>query len=80
MSHAVATRTLFPSSGFGLIGTAPSFGPRAIGAALGYYGLAWSAYSNVVARGPGTTFKRNAAMAVRFGASRAGCILLDEEM
>ena len=61
----VGGRALGGFSGFGLIGTALSFGPRAIGVALGYYGLAWSAYSNIVARGTETTFKRNGAIKVR---------------
>lgn len=54
-------------SGFGLFGTAALWGPRFIGSALGFYGLAWSAYSNIVARGREVTFEKNTATAIRFG-------------
>jgi hypothetical protein len=64
-----AGRTLGGFSGFGLLGMAASQGPRAIGAALGYYGLAWSVYTNVVSRGREVTFEKNTAMAIRFGNS-----------
>ncbi len=53
-------------SGFGLFGTAASFGPRPIGAALGFYGLAWSAYSTIVSRGQEVTFEKNSALGIRF--------------
>jgi hypothetical protein len=61
-------RALGGFSGFGLLGIAAARGPRNIGAALGFYGLAWSVYSNVVARGGEVTFQKNTAMAIRFGA------------
>jgi hypothetical protein len=60
-------RTLGGFSGFGLLGIAAARGPRQIGAALGFYGLAWSVYSNVIARGREVTFEKNTAMAIRFG-------------
>ncbi len=54
-------------SGFGLFGTAATLGPRFVGSALGFYGLAWSVYTNVVARGREVTFEKNTATAIRFG-------------
>jgi hypothetical protein len=58
-------------SGFGLFGTAAAWGPRFVGSALGFYGLAWSAYTNIVARGREVTFEKNTATAIRFGAQQA---------
>jgi hypothetical protein len=62
-------RALGGFSGFGLLGIAAARGPREIGAGLGFYGLAWSVYSNVLARGREVTFEKNTAMAIRFGAA-----------
>jgi hypothetical protein len=62
-------RALGGFSGFGLLGIAAARGPREIGAALGFYGLAWSVYSNIIARGREVTFQKNTAMAIRFGAA-----------
>lgn len=61
-------RSLGGFSGFGLFGTAVSFGPRYLGSAFGFYGLAWSVYSTVVSRGREVTFEKNGALAIRFGA------------
>jgi hypothetical protein len=36
--------------------------------ALGYYGLAWSVYSNVIGRGAEVEFEKNAMMDIKFGA------------
>jgi hypothetical protein len=63
-------RTLGGFSGFGLLGTAAAFGPHQIGGALGFYGLAWSVYSNVISRGREVTFEKNTAIAIKFGAPR----------
>ncbi len=60
-------RALGGFSGFGLLGMAAARGPRQIGIGLGFYGLAWSVYSNVISRGREVTFEKNTAMAVRFG-------------
>ncbi len=65
-------RSLGGFSGFGLLGTAASQGPRPIGTALGYYGLAWSVYSTVISRGREVTFEKNTALAIRFGAPVKG--------
>ncbi len=59
-------------SGFGLLGMAASFGPAYVGTALGYYGLGWSVYSNLVSRGSEVTFEKNSAIAIRFGAPKRG--------
>jgi hypothetical protein len=61
-------RALGGFSGFGLLGIAAARGPREIGAGLGFYGLGWSVYSNLISRGREVTFERNTAMAIRFGA------------
>lgn len=59
-------RSLGGFSGFGLFGTALARGPKPIGAALGYYGLAWSIYSTLISRGQEVTFQNNSAIAIRF--------------
>jgi hypothetical protein len=61
-------RALGGFSGFGLLGIAASRGPHQIGVGLGFYGLGWSVYSNLIARGREVTFEKNTAMAIRFGA------------
>jgi hypothetical protein len=63
----VSGRTLGGVSGFGLLGAAAAQGSRYIGAALGYYGMAWSVYANVIARGGEVEFDRNAVIDIRFG-------------
>ena len=63
-------QTLGGFSGFGLLGLAAPLGPPSLGAALGFYGLAWSVYSNVVARGTEVTFEKNTAIAIHFGTPR----------
>ncbi|MEO7142800.1 MAG: hypothetical protein ABI165_04785, partial [Bryobacteraceae bacterium] len=64
----ISGRTLGGVSGFGLLGAAISQSSRYVGMAFGYYGLAWSVYSNVIARGGEVEFDKNAMMDVRFGA------------
>ncbi len=60
-------RALGGFSGFGLLGTAVSQAPRSVGVAFGFYGLAWSVYTNLVSRGREVTFEKNTAMSIRFG-------------
>jgi hypothetical protein len=67
----VSGRTLGGLSGFGLIGMATSQASKYAGMAFGYYGLAWSVYRNVVAKGGEIVFDGNAMMDVRFGARTA---------
>jgi hypothetical protein len=66
----VAGRTLGGGLGFGLLGTIAAQSSRNVGAALGYYGLAWSVFSTVVARGPEVQFDKNAVVDIGFN-SRA---------
>jgi hypothetical protein len=58
----VGGRTLGGGLGFGLLGTLAAQSSRTVGAALGYYGLAWSVFSTVVARGPEVHFDKNAVV------------------
>ena len=62
-------RELGGFSGFGLFGTAIARGPKPIGTALAFYGLAWSAYSTLISRGREVQFHKNSALAIRFGAA-----------
>ena len=64
----IGGRTLGGGMGFGLVGAAVSQSSRWVGTAFGYYGLAWSVYNNVVARGAEVQFAKNAMMDIRFGA------------
>ncbi|MBV8551339.1 MAG: hypothetical protein JOY54_08570 [Acidobacteriaceae bacterium] len=59
-------------SGFGIFGTALSFGPHQIGEVLGFYGLAWSVFTNVISRGGEVKFEKNTSMAIRFGTPPKG--------
>jgi hypothetical protein len=56
------------ASGFGLLGTAAAQSSKYVGTALGFYGLAFSVYANVLAPGGEVEFARNAAIEIRFGA------------
>jgi hypothetical protein len=67
----ISGRTLGGGSGFGLLGAAAAQSSRYVGMAFGYYGLAWSVYSNVVAKGGEVQFENNAMMDIRFGARPA---------
>ena len=58
----VGGRTLGGGLGFGLLGTIAAQSSRNVGAALGYYGLAWSVFTTVVARGPEVHFDKNAVV------------------
>jgi hypothetical protein len=62
----VAGRTLGGGLGFGLLGTIAAQSSRTVGAALGYYGLAWSVFSTVIARGPEVQFDKNAVVDIGF--------------
>ncbi len=65
-SSNVAGRTLGGGMGFGLLGTIAAQTSRSVGAAFGYYGLAWAVYSTVVARGAEVQFGRNAVIDIGF--------------
>jgi hypothetical protein len=61
-------RTLGGGFGFGLLGAAAAQASRNVGAAFGFYGMGWSVFNNIIARGSEVQFNRNAAMDIRFGA------------
>ena len=63
----VGGRTLGGASGFGMLGALAAQSSRYVGMAFGYYGLAWSVYSNVIARGGEVQFDKNAVMEIKFG-------------
>ena len=62
----VSGRTLGGGLGFGLLGTLLSQSSKYVGTAFGYYGLAWSVYSTVIARGPEVQFDKNAVVDIGF--------------
>src|ERR1017187_603605 len=64
----IGGRTLGGGLGFGMLGSALAQSSRDVGMAFGYYGLAWSVYSAVVARGGDVQFDQNAMMDIKFGA------------
>jgi hypothetical protein len=68
----ISGRTMGGSLGFGMAGAAVSQASPYVGMAFGYYGLAWSVYSNVIGRGGDVEFERNAMMDVKFGARTPG--------
>jgi len=62
----VGGRTLGGGLGFGLLGAIAAQSSRNVGAVFGYYGLAWSVYSTVIARGPEVQFGKNAVIDISF--------------
>ncbi len=68
----VAGRTIGGGFGFGLLGMGIAQSSRWVGAAFGYYGMAWGVYSTVIARGPEVRFEKNAAVEVRFDTRSPG--------
>ena len=66
----VSGRTFGGGSGFGMLGAAAAQSSRYVGMAFGYYGLAWSVYSSVIARGGEVQFDQNAVMDIKFGARK----------
>jgi hypothetical protein len=65
-SQNVGGRTLGGGFGFGLLGMGIAQSSRWVGAAFGYYGMAWSLYSTVIARGSEVQFRKNAVVDIRF--------------
>jgi hypothetical protein len=65
-------RTAGGGLGFGMLGAAISQTSPYVGMAFGYYGLAWSVYRSVVAKGGEVQFDRNAMMDIRFNARPKG--------
>jgi hypothetical protein len=64
----ISGRTLGGGLGLGMAGAAISQSSRYVGMAFGYYGLAWSVYSNIIARGSEVQFDKDAMMDLKFGA------------
>ena len=62
----VGGRTLGGGLGFGMLGSAISQTSPYVGAAFGYYGMAWSLYSALIARGAEVEFGKNAMVDIRF--------------
>ena len=58
--------------GFGLLGAIAAQSSRSVGTAFGYYGMAWSVYSTVVARGAEVQFGKNAVIDIGFNQRTAG--------
>ncbi len=67
-SQNVAGRTLGGGLGFGLLGSAIAQSSRYVGTAFGFYGMAWSVYSTVVARGSEVQFPKDSMVDIRFDA------------
>jgi hypothetical protein len=65
-SSNVGGRSLGGGMGFGLLGTIAAQSSANVGAAFGYYGMAWSVYSTVVARGAEVQFGKNAVIDIGF--------------
>jgi hypothetical protein len=53
-------------SAFGLLGTAAGKSSPAVARALGFYGMAWSAYVNIITPGSDVRFPKNARITIRF--------------
>ena len=62
----VSGRTLGGGLGFGLLGSALSQSSKYVGMAFGYYGLGWSVFSTVIARGQEVQFDKNAVIDIGF--------------
>jgi hypothetical protein len=67
----VGGRTIGGGFGFGLLGAAISQSSRYVGTAFGYYGMAWSLYSTLIARGAEVQFGKSAMVDIRFNTRSA---------
>ncbi len=65
-SSNIGGRTIGGGFGFGLLGTIAAQSSRNVGAAFGYYGLAWNLYRTLIARGAEVHFDKNAAVDIGF--------------
>ncbi len=63
-----AGRTLGGGLGFGLLGAIAARSSPIVGSVFGFYGMGWSVYSTVVARGSDVQFARNAVLDIGFNA------------
>lgn len=55
-----------------MLGSAIAQSSHYAGMAFGYHGLAWTVYSNVIARGAAVSLAKNAVLEVKFGGRPAG--------
>ena len=62
-----AGRTLGGFSGLGFAGALAAQASRTVGSVLGIYGLAWSVYSNIVAKGGEVEFVRDTSLEIVLG-------------
>jgi len=62
----VGGRTAGGGLGFGLLGAAVAQSSRYVGTAFGYYGMAWSLYATLIARGAEVQFGKDAMVDIRF--------------
>lgn len=60
-------RTLGGFSGLGLLGAISAQASKTVGSVLGVYGMCFSIYTNVIARGGEVEFGNNSAVDIRFG-------------
>lgn len=65
-SQNVGGRTLGGGFGFGLLGMGIAQSSRWVGTAFGYYGMAWSIFSTLIARGSEVQFAKDVMIDVRF--------------
>lgn len=65
-SQNVGGRTIGGGFGFGLLGMGIAQSSRWVGTAFGYYGLAWSIFSTLIARGSEVQFAKDAMVDIRF--------------
>lgn len=65
-SQNVGGRTIGGGFGFGLLGVGISQSSRWVGTAFGYYGMAWSLFSTLIARGSEVQFGKDAMIDIRF--------------
>jgi hypothetical protein len=71
-SRNIGGRTLGGGMGFGILGAIAAQSSRTVGTAFGYYGLAWSLFSTVVARGKEVEFDKNAVINIGFNQRTVG--------
>ena len=68
----VSGRTLGGGLGFGLLGSIAAQSSNNVGMALGYYGMGWTVFSTIVARGADVQFDRNAVIDIGFNQRAPG--------
>ncbi len=64
----VGGRTIGGGFGFGMLGAGIAQSSKYVGSAFGYYGMAWSLYSTLIARGSEVQFGKDAMVDIRFDA------------